>query len=138
MDRFVIGSTVYGVRVGTYVVTGYRTVAGERIMDVREVKPGGGLGAEMGMTEECFRYHPPFGLKSPYVNPYHAVVARMTIEERRARMAEITRMADAGEYNYEFGEYMALEDGIPEEAKARDEANKRNDRRIAAKRKRLG
>jgi len=57
------GDTVYGVRAGTFLVTGVRLIGPmgqpqQEIVDVREVGPNGQLGRECGMTPECFQLTP--------------------------------------------------------------------------------
>jgi hypothetical protein len=51
------GQTVFGVRAGEFVVVGVRVIGGGAItvVDVREKRPGGKLGAKIGMTPECFK-----------------------------------------------------------------------------------
>ena len=44
------------------------------------------------------------------------VVANMTLEQRRARLADIRAMAEVGNYDWDYDECVCLELAIPEEA----------------------
>jgi hypothetical protein len=64
-------------------------------------------------------------------------VAAMTLEQRRERLAEIKRLAAAGDFSWSYDECVALEQAIPEEKAALERAWERQRAWAAARQSRL-
>lgn len=65
-------------------------------------------------------------------------VERMTIEQRRTRLAEIRMMAKHGDFSWSMDELVRLEQSIPEEKKAIDDAEAKRTKSVLRRRKSLG
>lgn len=69
------------------------------------------------------------------MNKYRDQVEKMTMDERRARLAELRERSARGDFEWEYDESLALCAAIPEEAEADRKALERN-RKTAARRRR--
>jgi hypothetical protein len=65
---------------------------------------------------------------------------KITVDQARARLAEIDAMAKRGDFSWSFDEYVILTQMVPEEKAAVEEAARRSERaaarRLTARRKR--